>query len=88
MYKIYALFFKDVKRVYVGMTNDLNRRIAEHKRGKTRSTKNRGEFDIVVIEECEVREDARKREKYWKSGYGKEVLKYSGMEQSGSSRGS
>ena len=70
------------------MTEDLNRRISEHKRGKTRSTKNKGFFSVVIIEECKTREDARKREKYWKSGCGKEVLKkYRGVEQFGSSSG-
>ncbi len=75
MYTIYALFFKNIKRIYIGMTSDLDRRIAEHRRGKTRSTKNRGEFDIKIIEICENRETARSRELYWKSGCGKEKLK-------------
>ena len=75
MYKIYALFFKDIKRIYIGMTSNIEQRIKYHKRGKTRSTKNRGEFVVKVLEECKTREEARKREKYWKSGIGKEKLK-------------
>jgi putative endonuclease len=70
------------------MTEDLDRRIGEHKKGKTRSTKNRGDFCVKVIEKCASRIEAREREKYWKSGIGKEELKYSGVEQSGSSSGS
>ena len=88
MYIVYALFYKDVKRIYVGMTNNLTRRVSEHRRGKTKSTKNRGDFSVSIIEECKTRKEAHEREKYWKSGCGKEFLKYSGMEQSGSSRGS
>ena len=90
MYKIYALFYKDLDRVYVGMTKDLTRRIAEHKRGKNISTKNRGSFSVCLIEKCRNVNEARVREKYWKSGYGKERLKkyYRGVEQSGSSAGS
>lgn len=89
MYSIYALFYKDLNRIYVGMTEDLEKRINDHKRGKTRSTKNRGNFSVMVMEECQTRDEARKREKYWKSGCGKEVLKlYRGVEQSGSSSGS
>ena len=75
MYNIYALFYEDLNRIYVGMTENLQRRINDHKRGKTRSTKNRGKFSVMIIEECQTREDARKREKYWKSGCGKEILK-------------
>ena len=75
MYVVYALFFEDVKRIYVGMTGNLEERIKYHKRGKTRSTKNRGTFIVKIIEECVSREEARKREKYWKSGCGKELLK-------------
>lgn len=72
------------------MTSDLSRRTKEHQRGKVRSTRNKGKFVAKVIEECGDRKIARKREKYWKSGCGKEKLKklYSGVEQSGSSRGS
>ena len=72
------------------MTKNVESRIRYHKRGKTRSTKNRGEFDLKIIEHCQDHTAARKREKYWKSGCGKEQLKkyYSGVEQSGSSGGS
>lgn len=74
MYTVYALRFSD-ERIYVGFTNDIDRRIVEHKRGHTKSTKNRGEFSIIYIEKCSDRVSARSREKYWKSGCGKEQLK-------------
>lgn len=57
------------------MTNNLNRRIKEHKRNKTKSTKNLGEFNVIIIEKQPNRIMAREREKYWKSGCGKEQLK-------------
>lgn len=76
MYVIYALYFDD--RIYVGMTNDVERRIKEHQGGKTKSTKNRGSFLIKIIEKCNNRSEARIREKYWKSGCGKEKLKILG----------
>lgn len=88
MYTVYALQFDD-ERVYIGMTNDLRRRMHEHRRGKTRSTKGRKIVGVLKIEECVDSLTAREREKYWKSGYGRERLKkYSGVEQSGSSSGS
>jgi putative endonuclease len=90
MYFVYALFYKSGDRIYVGMTKNTGDRIRNHERGKTRSTKNRGKFIVKIIEECPDRMKAREREKYWKSGCGKEKLKilYSGVEQSGSSGGS
>lgn len=90
MHTIYALYFND-GRIYVGMTSDLKRRVKDHYRGKTQSTKNRRIMKIIKIENCPNRIIARKREKYWKSGCGKEMLKkikYRGVEQSGSSCGS
>ena len=87
MFTIYALCFES-GRIYVGMTSDLDRRIKEHERGKTRSTKDRGKFTVKAIETCTDRVHARQREKFWKSGRGRELLKYSGIEQSGSSSGS
>jgi len=80
MYTIYALYFES-GCIYVGMTSNLTQRIKDHKSGKTRSTKNRGPFSVKEIEVCNTRVMARKREKYWKSGCGKEALKYSGIEQ-------
>lgn len=85
MYSIYALHFEKI--IYVGMTDNIERRIREHKNGKTRSTKNRGDFYVEIMEECEDRKSARKREKYWKSGCGKEKLKIAGW-SNGSSSGS
>ena len=75
MYIIYGLKFDD-GRIYVGMTDNLERRIKEHQKGRTKSTKNRGDFKIIKIEKCNDRITARKREKYWKSGCGKEQLKF------------
>jgi putative endonuclease len=74
MYTVYALRFSD-NRVYVGFTNNIHRRMLEHKQGKTKSTKNRGAFTLFELEQCADRVTARAREKYWKSGYGKEQLK-------------
>lgn len=43
------------------MTSDLDKRIKDHRRGKTRSTKNRGEFIVKIIEKCSSRKEARIR---------------------------
>ncbi|MFA6171239.1 MAG: GIY-YIG nuclease family protein [Patescibacteria group bacterium] len=74
MFYIYALLFES-GRIYVGMTSDLETRIKDHKRGKTKSTKNRGNFQVAILGEAENRTNARQKEKYWKSGCGKEKIK-------------
>ena len=61
--------------IYVGHTNDLSRRLNEHNRGKTKSIKPYIPFKLIYVEDCENRNEAVKREKYLKSGVGKEYLK-------------
>lgn len=77
MYYVYVIkSLKDGKN-YTGMTSDLQKRIAEHNKGSkgTPSTLSRGPFILVYNEEVENRSDARIREKYLKSGLGREFIK-------------
>ena len=62
-------------RIYVGLTSNLERRIKEHNEGKTKSTMAFRPWKIIYTQECDNRLLARKREKYLKSGCGKEFLK-------------
>lgn len=75
MIYIYAIYDDVLKEIYVGMTNDLERRLAEHKRGQSRYTKKFSNFFLIYNEECLDYKSGRKREKYLKSGCGKEFLK-------------
>lgn len=77
MHFIYVLRSKKDSRFYTGITNNLERRIKEHDRGvsSTRSTKNRGPFKLIYFEKAENRKLARAREKYLKSGMGREFIK-------------
>ncbi|MCS5491613.1 GIY-YIG nuclease family protein [Algoriphagus limi] len=72
---VYAIKSLHRNYIYVGMTNNLERRIQEHNSGKGRSTKPYAPFRLIFSEKVSCREDARKREKYLKSGCGKEFLK-------------
>ena len=56
------------------MTKNLDRRLKEHNEGKNRSTKGFAPFEVVHVEKFEERTEARKREKYLKSGTGREYL--------------
>jgi putative endonuclease len=75
MYYVYAL--KSLRRnyIYVGITDNLDRRLNEHNSGRNKTTKPYKPFEILYIEKVVNREIAREREKKLKSGYGKEFLK-------------
>ncbi|WP_367747692.1 GIY-YIG nuclease family protein [Ammoniphilus sp. 3BR4] len=57
--------------LYTGITNDLDKRLRKHNRGKaSRYTRVRLPVDIVYVEECEDKSTALRREKEIK-GYKK-----------------
>lgn len=59
----------------VGITKDLDNRVKEHNSGRTKSTKGYRPWQLVYTEEIGSRTDAREKEKYYKTGSGKEKLK-------------
>lgn len=73
MYTMYILKNSLIGRHYIGSTNDLVRRVIEHNRGQTRSTKQKGVWELVYSEEFETAIEAKKRElqvKSYKGGNG------------------
>ena len=75
MYFVYILkSLKDHKR-YIGFTSDLERRILEHNSGLVKSTRNRKPLELIYTEEFENKKIAMAREKFFKSGKGREFLK-------------
>lgn len=75
MYYVYVLQSKKDGMQYTGFTDDLSRRLFEHNQGLQESTKHRLPFELIYFEWCINKEDALKREKYLKSGWGKKYLK-------------
>ena len=70
---VYVLEGNKGKR-YVGITNDLSRRLDEHRRRHTRGGQVIGSFLSLHSEEHADYVAARKREKFLKSGQGREFL--------------
>lgn len=71
MYFVYILQSKKTGRYYIGYTRDLNQRLYDHNRGKTKSLIRHIPLEIIHVEEYSAREDAMKRErqiKRFKSG--------------------
>ena len=59
---VYMLECAD-KTLYTGITNDLDRRLAEHAAGRgARYTRGRGPFRLVYRETCQNRAEASRRE--------------------------
>ncbi len=75
MYQVYVLKSLNRNYIYVGLTNNLERRIKEHQEGKSYTTRAYNPFNLIITEEFESRLEARNREKYLKSGSGKEWIK-------------
>ena len=75
MYFVYAIKSVERKYIYVGISDNPSRRINQHNKGYERTTRPYRPFVTILIEEFADRLAARKREKYLKSGSGKEFLK-------------
>ena len=75
MYYIYVLKSQNTKSLYKGQTDNLKKRLREHNNGKVKSTKAFIPWEIIYYEEFLSREEAVNREKYLKSGIGRQFLK-------------
>ena len=69
------IYSEKFDRFYVGHTTDLETRLNFHNNGKVKSTKAFCPWKIVYSEEYESTDEARKREKYFKTGAGRRFLK-------------
>jgi putative endonuclease len=74
MFYVYVLQSESTNHFYTGFTSDLEHRIGQHNAGVTKSTKNRGPWKLVYKEEHDSRAEAMGREKFLKSGQGREQL--------------
>jgi putative endonuclease len=72
---------------YIGMSSSVERRLKEHNAGYTRSTRSRRPFELIYVERCDSRLEARKREKFLKSGAGREFLGVARFRSSETERG-
>ena len=75
MFYTYVLKSKKDGKFYYGYTYDLKKRFELHQGGKVPSTKDRRPLEIVYYEACLHEHDAIKREKYFKTGFGRRFVK-------------
>ena len=72
---VYVLRSAEDKKFYIGSTNDLHRRVDEHQSGKNISTAKRLPMELWYFEGHRSKEDAIRREKYFKTTKGKVMLR-------------
>ncbi|THD69627.1 GIY-YIG nuclease family protein [Robertkochia marina] len=75
MIYVYAISSLEHNYIYVGQTKDIEERIRRHNKGREKTTRHYLPFKLIYHEVCKDRKEARIREKYWKSGIGKEKLR-------------
>ena len=75
MIVVYVLQGTENGKRYVGITNCLSRRVQEHRSKKTKGGQQLRDFSVIHTEAFPDYTTARKREKYLKSGAGREWLK-------------
>ncbi len=75
MYFMYILSNDLSGKHYIGSTNNLERRLDEHNRGQTKSTKKTGKWSIIYTEQFMSGIDAKRREQQVKSYKGGNAFK-------------
>ncbi|HMT11797.1 MAG TPA: GIY-YIG nuclease family protein [Ignavibacteria bacterium] len=72
---MYCLYSESRDRLYVGQTDNLERRIRQHNSGKVASTKPYRPYRLIYFEEVKNRRNAMMREKELKTTKGRTFLR-------------
>ncbi len=75
MYYVYVLYSLDFERTYTGLTQNIEKRFYQHNAKQNKSTKAYVPWEMLYDEKFKTRIEARTREKYLKSGIGREFIK-------------
>lgn len=75
MYIVYILERLKDHGWYIGFTTDLERRLYAHNHSRNRSTAQRKPWKLMYAEAYLEKKDALGREKFLKSGNGRELIK-------------
>ena len=73
-YYVYVLQSSKNKSLYIGYTTDLKKRFLQHNSGKSLATRPFRPYTLIFYEAFLNRIDAKHRELYLKSGYGRKAL--------------
>ena len=73
-YFVYVLKSKKDNSFYVGLSKNPENRLREHNFGDSKYTKGHRPYELIYKEKLPTRVLAREREKYLKSGVGREFI--------------
>lgn len=74
-YYVYTFLSKKDNKLYTGFTTNLTQRITEHFNGFVTATKHRRPLQLIHYEYFVNQTDAKARERFLKSGFGRKQLK-------------
>ncbi|MCX7879014.1 MAG: GIY-YIG nuclease family protein [Ignavibacteria bacterium] len=72
---VYVLYSEKFNKTYIGQTNNLNQRLEKHNKGLVISTRSFKPWRVIYFEVLSSRAEAMNREKWLKSGKGREFIK-------------
>jgi len=72
---VYILFSRKDGELYIGYTEDLKSRLSDHFKGRVIATKHRRPIVLIHYEAFTGKKDAKAREVFLKSGFGRSQLK-------------
>lgn len=72
---VYILYSQKHLRTYVGQTDDVNRRLRQHNKGKVKSTKTYVPWTLIHVEIFKTRSEAMKKESWYKNPMGRSRIK-------------
>ncbi len=75
MFYVYILQSEKMKRLYIGKTVNLKRRLNEHNAGQNASTKSYTPWSLIFYEAYIKSSDAGRREKYLKTTQGHQAIR-------------
>ncbi len=75
MYYIYILLNETKTRTYIGVAEDVNKRLAMHNAGRVKSSSPYRPYKVIHKESFETLKEARQKEKFYKSTTGRRRLK-------------
>jgi putative endonuclease len=75
VFYVYVLQSESDDGLYIGFSADLRRRLAEHQQGLAFATSYRGPWKLIYYEAYLEEADALGRERYLKSGGGRQFLR-------------
>ncbi len=75
MHYVYILLNEAKTRTYIGVTDDVEKRLKEHNTGRVKSSNPYRLYKIIHTESFETLSEARQREKFYKSTTGRRRIK-------------